>query len=149
MKGCWYRISCLCIAFCFFLALPSVVYASKIDNMFEAIVGNAFLKAGKKIDNLAVLRKGDDFSSILRKNDDLVGLIKGRKLVDDDVLGLRKIGFPPGSRYVDEFMSLSKTERAIGYSLDDTVSKIARLQNGDDIVKKLGKKGLLSSGVYG
>jgi len=140
----------LLVIFCFGVFFePSPAQASKIDDIFEAIVENSFRKVGKKMDDLAALRKGDSFSTLLRKNDDFADLLKTRKLVDDDIAGLRRIGFPPGSRYADEFMTLPKAERVLGYALNDATSRIARLPAGDDMVKRLGKKGLLTSGIYG
>jgi len=128
-----------------------VAQAAALNNVFEAIVGNSFKKAGKNLDNISELRRTENsFSRVLRKNGDLLDVRKiSRKGIDDDLLNIRKIGFPPGSHHADDLMKLSKNQRVLAYALDDVTSRIARLPQANDIVKVTGPKGLLLGAVYG
>lgn len=138
---------------CFLLILgitffcPECSYAASLDDVLSNVLQNAFKKAGKNLDDLASLKKGEAFSTLIRKNDDFLKI--SRKGFDDDLLAMKKIGFPAGSKYIDELLSLSKQERRLAYALDDVASKVAKLPAGDDMIRTVGKKGLLLGTVYG
>lgn len=138
----------LLLFLCFIFTLQSdCAYASKLDDIFSAIIENSFKKAGKNIDELAALKHGDSFSALLMKNDNFLNVT--RKVVDDDVLAIRKIGFPTGSKYIDDLMALTQQQRKVAYALDDVVSRIAKLPSGTDMINTVGKKGLLLGSAYG
>ena len=92
----------MCGVFCI---QPSYAYASKIDTVFSGIIENSFRKAGKNVDDLAALRRGGAFSALLQKNNNFMNVF--RKVLDNDVLALKKIAFPAGARYIDDLMALS------------------------------------------
>ena len=135
----------------FLLAQAALGWAAQIDDVFDAVFENAFRKAGKTVDKLDLLKKGDSFGDILRKNDDFADLLKkGKRLPEVDAGTIqKKIGFPSGSKYVDELMSLTKQERLIAYALDDVVYRMALKPNGKEVIQRLGKKGVLLGSVYG
>jgi cytochrome c556 len=128
-----------------------VAGAVVLDDVLEAVVENSFKKAGKNVDDLADLRKGSAaFSNVIKKNDDFLDALNTtRKIADDDLLNIRKIGFPTGSHYADDLMKLSKKQRFLAYALDDVTSRLAKLPQADDVVKAVGPKGLLLGAVYG
>ena len=120
--------------------------ASSLDDMFEAVVDNSFRKAGKHIDDLSNLRKSADKATDLIKRSDVY---KVPNKVDDVVESLRKIDLPSNSKYTEVFKSLNKTERLIITSIDEVTTRIAKLPNGEIIVKTVNKKGLMLGATYG
>lgn len=147
--------SILCaFVFCIFFFQAGSSWGSGVDDVFGCIIENAFQKTGKNLDNLDFLKKGDSFSDILKKSDADFWKAIGKKNIPDDAGDLlKKMDFPPGSknyaRYVDNLGLLSKQERQIGYLLDDVTFKVAKLPGGQDIVERVGKKGLLLGVRYG
>lgn len=120
--------------------------ASSLDDMFEAVVGNSFRKAGKNIDDLSDLRKSADKATDLIKRSDVY---KVPNKVDDVVESLKKIDLPVNSKYSEVFKSLTKAERLFITSIDDVTTRIAKLPNGDIMVKTVKKKGLMLGAAYG
>jgi hypothetical protein len=145
-----YSVKCLYIILIisFVLANSSVFAsaASSLDDMFEAVVDNSFRKAGKHIDDLSDLRKSADKATDLIKRSDVY---KVPNKVDDVVESLKKIDLPVNSKYSEVFKSLTKTERLFITSIDDVTTRIAKLPNGDIMVKTVKKKGLMLGATYG